>query len=260
MSVRAERTISLLVPLDVDEETMEGFYAELDGRLRESPGEILLDCSLLEHASSTHINTLWQARDRCEEAEIKVRLTEVTYGLARVLEVLDLYDLFTAERDGVEARKGVGRPDLNASASPAFSIDVNPTVDGISGAMQDLHDYLVRLNLGEIFAFDLETVFYEVTTNIRLHGDLREGEYIKLTAVPRNGFFHLRFEDTGPHFDPTSRTTDFDPKRAMRKRQRRGFGLAMIKKLVDRLSYERQDDRVNILSLEKRITANGGHL
>jgi anti-sigma regulatory factor (Ser/Thr protein kinase)/anti-anti-sigma regulatory factor len=260
MSVRTDKTLTLIVPVDIDEETTEGFYAELNGQLHESPGEVLLDCSLLEHATSTHINTLWQARNRCEEAGVAVKLTSVTYGLERVLMVLDLYDLFTAERDGVEARTGARGSDLDAARPPVLMLEIAPSIDGIAEAMQNLHDHLIGLGLGEILAFDLETVFYEVTTNIRLHGELREGESIRFSAVPRDGSFHLRFEDPGPHFDPTSRSSELDPKRAMSSRQKSGFGLAMIKKLMDSLSYQRKDDRLNILYLEKKIDLNGGHI
>ena len=256
MSVRAGKSVTLMVPVDIDDRTTQGFYAELSGRLRETPAELLLDCSLLEHASSTHINTLWQARNRCEEAGVPVKLTEVTYGLERVLIVLDLHHLFTAERDGVEARRGAGPAGLDAAVP--LEQEVTPTVDGIAEAMSELHAYLAEINIGELLAFDIETVFYEVTTNIRIHGKLREDQPIRFTAAPREGMFNLRFEDPGPCFDPTSRATDFDPERAVRTRRRHGFGLSMIKRLMDDLTYERKDDSVNILNLKKVITGNGG--
>jgi anti-sigma regulatory factor (Ser/Thr protein kinase)/anti-anti-sigma regulatory factor len=242
--------------VDLDGETLDGFYTELDSCLSESPEEVQLDCSLLEHATSTHINTLWQARNRCEENGIPVRLTSVTYGLQRVLDVLDLYDLFIAERDGIEAKTETGRP-RGETDQPMLALRIPPTEEGIRAAMQELHDYLTELKYGEIFAFDLETVFYEVTTNIRLHGELSEGDSIQFTAVPMNGAFHLHFEDRGPHFDPTKRNAEFNPEQAISRRQRHGFGLAMIKRLVDSISYEREDT-TNILKLEKNIRWNGG--
>lgn len=257
MPVRADKMVTLLVPVGVDGETVKGFYTELDSYLHESPEQVLLDCSLLEHATSTHINALWQARNRCEDAGVAVKLTSVTYGLERVLIVLDLYDLFAAERDGVEARAARGL-EMDAGHPDALVLEVPPTTEGVGAAMHALHDYLIGLSLGEMFAFDLETVFYEVTTNIRLHGQLREDESIRFDAIPQNGIFRLRFEDPGPRFDPTSRETNFDPREAMRARQRHGFGLAMIKSLMDGLHYERENDRLNILNLEKRICRNGG--
>ncbi len=257
MSVKHEKAAALLVPVDIRGETLEGFHAELESRLSEGAEEIRLDCSLLEHATSTHINTLWQARNRCEEAGVALVLTSVTYGLERVLTVLDLYDLFHAERDGVEAA-AEARAGVTAEPQPVYAVDVAPTVEGIGEAMRGLHDYLMALNHGEMFAFDLETVFYEVTTNIRLHGQLRDGEMIRFKVSPGNGSLHLRFEDPGPRFDPTSRRAVFDPQRAISGRQRRGFGLAMIKRLVDRISYERENDRLNILDLEKKVRGNGG--
>ena len=259
MSLRAERTATLLVPLDLDGGTLEGFYAELHDQLSRMPVEVLLDCSLLDHASSTHINTIWQARNRCEEAGVAFKLTSVTYGLERVLKILDLYDFFSTERDGVEARAGKHVAETDGTSPQMLALEVEPTVEGIRKAMATLHEYLMRLDLGEVLAFDLETVFYEVTTNIRLHGKMDRGEFIMFRAVPRNEVFRLRFEDTGPYFDPTSRADEFDPRKAMRNRQRQGFGLAMIKKLVDSISYERANGRFNILDLEKQIGGNGGH-
>lgn len=258
MSVSAKKTVTLLVPGDVYGDTLEGFFVELSGRLKESPEEILFDCSLLEHATSAHINTLWQAQSMCEDAGVPVRLISVSFGLDRVLAVLDLRDLFVAERDGVEAKTGRRRSVRDRGVPESLSLTVAPTVEGIREAMRCLHDYLVKLNHGELFAFDLETVFYEVTTNIRLHGQVPEGEHISFMAAPRNGSFYLRFKDQGPYFDPTSHRTNYDPQRAMSQRQTHGFGLAMIRKLVDHISYERQNDSLNILDLEKKIKWNGG--
>jgi anti-sigma regulatory factor (Ser/Thr protein kinase)/anti-anti-sigma regulatory factor len=253
MSVKAESNAALMVPVALDKRDVRSFQDELERRLSASPEELELDCSLLEHASSTHVNTLWEARRRCEEVGVKMKLTSVTYGLERVLTVLDLYDLFITERDGIEAAGRGGRPALEYVPAPVFSLDVKPTVQGIDEAMGGLHDYLMWLNNGELFAFDLETVFYEVATNIRLHGELAEDECIEFQAFPRNGSFYLRFKDPGPYFDPTSRNSDLDPEEVIRGRQRRGFGIVMINRLVDAISYEREDDSFNVLNLAKRI-------
>ena len=258
MSVRANKSVTLMGPADIDGDTLEGFYAELEDRLRDSPGELVLDCSLLEHTASSHINTLWQARNRCDEAGVMVKLTSVTYGLERVLKVLDLYDFFAAERDGVEARAGLPGLKVDMAAPPVFEIELEATPEGIGQAMEDFHAFLMELNLGEIPAFDMETVFYEVTTNIRLHGQLGAGESISFRASPQAGVFRLRFEDSGPRFDPTSDRTEFDPRKAMKSRQRQGFGLAIIRRLVDRISYDRHDQRLNVLNIDKRIGDNGG--
>jgi anti-anti-sigma factor len=258
MPVRRSSPAVLLVPLDLDEETLYGFYAEVDSQLDEKPAELVLDCSLLEHVASAHINTLWQARSRCEEAGVNIRLTSVTYGLERVLKVLDLNDFFRTERDGVEARESHRRSGPVAGAALPLALDIPATVDGIVSGMNHLHAYLGGCAFGEMFVFDVETVFYEVATNIRLHGDLGNGERIHFTASCGNGVFRLRFEDGGPRFDPTTAVVNFDPGIAVRNKHRHGFGLVIIRKLVDRISYERSENGLNILNLEKSIGGNGG--
>jgi anti-sigma regulatory factor (Ser/Thr protein kinase)/anti-anti-sigma regulatory factor len=258
MSVKASRTVTLIVPADADAETIKGFCTDLDSHLTGEVQDVELDCSLLEHATSMHVNTLWRALSKCEDAGVAMRLVSVTYGLERVLKVLDLYDLFVAERDGVEAEPGQGGIETNREAPPMFQLAIEPSEDGIRRAADSLHDFTIGLRFGELFAFDVETAFYEVTTNIRIHGGLKQGENIHLLAFIRNGFFRMRFEDSGSPFDPTGKSLEYDPARAVMNRQRQGFGLVMIRRMVDCISYERVNDRMNVLNLDKRISRNGG--
>jgi anti-sigma regulatory factor (Ser/Thr protein kinase) len=254
MSVTTEKGRRILVPADLDEGALDGFFAELDITLEESPREISLDCSLLDHATSGHINMLWDAQTRCERAGIPMQLLSVRFGLERVLKVLDLFDLFTVEQvttapgdDSPGGGKGVFIP-------PAFELEIRSDMDDVSESVVKLHDYLVRLGLPGSVAFDLETVFYEVATNIRRHAGLGEGEQMSIRAIPGDERITLRFADPGQPFDPTGRKTMFDPRQAIRLKQTNGIGLTMIKRLVDTISYERVGNRLNVLTLEKKLS------
>ena len=254
MSVTTEKGRTILVPADLDEGALEGFFAELEVTLEESPGEITLDCSLLDHATSGHINILWDAQTRCEQASIPMRLLSVRYGLERVLRILDLFDLFSV--DQVTARLDGDAPgDSPAKATPpALEIEISSKMEEISEAVVRLHDFLVRLGLPGSFAFDLETVFYEVATNIRRHGGLGKSDVMSLRVIPGDGCVTMRFADPGLPFDPTGRKSVFDPRQAIRLRQTNGIGLTMIKRLVDSISYERVGNRLNVLTLEKKLS------
>jgi anti-sigma regulatory factor (Ser/Thr protein kinase) len=149
----------------------------------------------------------------------------------------------------VEGRKS----ELRAS-QPMLQLEFKATINSINDALDKFRDFLMRLNLAELSAFDLETVFYEVATNIRLHGQLNKpNDLVEFTATQMPGKIFLRFTDQGQFFDPTSRKTTHDPREAYYKRQRRGLGLTMIKRMVDTISYQRVEDRFNVLSLEKRL-------
>ena len=244
----------ITVPADLDGGTVMDFYSKLDSLIEERPVEILLDCSDLEHTTSSHISTLWQARQRCQRAGIPVRLSSVRYGLFRILKILNLYELFEFEQGTVESKPGMEKARLGAESVPALRLDFLPSAWAIKDALDRFHDYLRELNVQEICAFDLETVFYEITTNIRLHGQLDDDDCIGFVATPCGDVISLRFIDPGPMFDPTSDPPHFDPDQAIRRRQTSGFGLTMIRRLVDSISYHRRDDGRNVVTLTKKLS------
>lgn len=237
MSVKTEESQAILVPGNLTSNTLTTFYVQLDNQLKESLNEIVLDCSMLDHATSNHISLLWETLQRSEQAGIPMRLLSVRYGLKRLLEILDLYDLF----------------DISTECSTALQLKIRPTSDDIDQALNQFQDFLKRLDLAEICAFDLKTAFYEVITNIRLHGRLNEDDVIEFTATPNHEKIAMQFVDSGPLFDPTSQGSPFDPEQAIKSSQKRGFGLILIKRLVDTLSYERLEDRLNVVTLEKKL-------
>jgi len=103
MPVKTEESPAIPVPGNLTSSTLTTFYTELDNQLKESPNEIVLDCSRLDHATSNHISLLWETLQRSKQAGIPMRLLSVRYGLKRVLEILDLYDLFEISTEGSTA-------------------------------------------------------------------------------------------------------------------------------------------------------------
>lgn len=253
MRTKTDMGCTILVPQDLDQETLEGFYAELKASLDESPKRITLDCSLLDHATSGHINILWEAQTRCEQAGISMRLLSVAYGLERVLRILDLYDLFVVESAGGGARPETDPDPTSSGQPPALECRFKATMEGITGTLAKLHSFLLHLGLPATYAFDLETVFYEVATNIRRHGGLKEDDTVAFKVIMGKNEITLRFADAGLPFDPTGKRSAFDPDLAIRLKQSNGIGLTMVKRLVDTISYERVGNRENVLILGKRL-------
>jgi anti-sigma regulatory factor (Ser/Thr protein kinase)/anti-anti-sigma regulatory factor len=244
------------VPAHLDDDNLEGFFEELHSAIMERPAEIVLDCVLLEHATSRHINALWDALTHCERAGVRMRMISVGCGLERVLKILGLAGLFSIEREG----PGKGRGPRQALPGPVprrFEIEMDAGAEAVRDAMEGLSSFLERLDLPEIGVYDIETAFYEVATNICLHGGLRKGCRIKLVAELRGDEVSLEFIDDGERFDPTGNMPEFDPRLAVKRGQRRGLGLVMIRRLMDAMSYERIDGKLNVVTLRKRFTPCG---
>ena len=248
MSVETEKQRTILVPADFDEGALEGFSAELEIVLEESPPEVLLDCSLLDRATSGHINLLWEAQTKCDASSVPMRLQSVRYGLERVLRILDLYDLFTFHKPEPD-----GGDSVDPEAVQVLEIDFRATINGINDTLSRFHDFLVRSGLPGSSAFDLEIVFYEVATNIRRHSGLAKTDRVQFTASAEQNSVTMRITDAGWPFDPTLRAPAFDPRKAIRTKQTDGIGLTMIQRLVDTISYRREGDRLNVLTLTKQI-------
>ena len=248
---------SIFLPSGCDGRALDVFFEELDTLLEEGVRSVDIDCSLLDHARSGHINALWDALTRCEEAGVKMRLTSTGYGLERLLEVLGLRHLFTLEPVERSPRTAGAPLAFGATRQTAFSAELRPGMDDITGAFIRLHDFLKRLQVSEMHIFDLETVFYEVCSNILRHAELPVGSLISFSATLHGNDLELRFVDEGRPFDPTGNSRDFDHREAIRREQHHGLGISMIRRLVDEISYLREDDARNVVRLRKRVAQGG---
>ncbi len=253
MSIETTVHCSIFMPPECDEAVLDGFFLELDTLLEEGVEGIDIDCSLLGHTRSGHINALWDALTRCEEAGVRMRLTSVEYGLERLLKVLDLYPLFTLEPSERKPQSERGPLRGGATKQTAFSAEFDPNMDDISNTFIRFHDFLKKLQVSEMHIFDLETVFYEVSTNILRHGGLSPLSSIRFSAALDGQGLELRFVDEGKAFDPTGSTRHFDHHEAIRREERHGLGITMIRRLVDQISYERADGIRNVVIIRKQV-------
>ena len=254
MRTKTDKGSTILVPAGLDRENLERFYADLEISLKESPKQITLECSLLEHATSAHINILWEAQSRCEQAGISMRLLSMGYGLERVLKILDLYDLFSIEPAAAGVRPETQEDHSVGDRPPVLECEFKLTVEEITDILAKLDGYLLNLGLPATYAFDLKTVFYEVATNIRRHGGLKEDDTVAFKAILGQEEITMRFVDAGRPFDPTAHKSRFDPGRAIKVKQSNGIGLTMVRRLVDKISYERVGNRENVLVLGKKLS------
>ncbi|UCD93913.1 MAG: ATP-binding protein [Candidatus Zixiibacteriota bacterium] len=251
MLSKTEEKYRIEVPSGLSGGNAEAFYDRLKSLLKDHPPVVILDCSSLRQVSSRHINILWEARLMAQESKVRVGLASVSSNLARVLKVLDLYDLFLTDT-----------PEVNPEATPevqlhlqydenALQLKLKAQTSAVKRALAEFHRYLKKINLPEAYAFELETVFYEVATNICTHAQVADDEVITFVAEPLPGKITMHFIDPGLPFDPTTIADEFDPDLARGKRQKRGYGLTMINRMIDDLKYERRDDHHNVLTLEK---------
>ena len=220
--------------------------------MEQHPQRLRLDCSGLDPVHSSHIGLLWQAREICRQASVEVLLENANHNLVRTLQALDLTEVF-----GVNiAHKPVSILETpipeHGPAVGHHAGEFSADVDSVDRAVNDFLEFLGGWNLSEEIKFDLRTIFYEAATNIRLHAGLIPDDVARYSVTFEAGELRLVFEDEGIPFDPLTQPESVDPRAAAQNHQTRGFGISLMRRLVDDMQYTRRDDTTNVLSLVKQ--------
>lgn len=238
------------VPWELGGRAEEQFEKHLSAALETGPPTVVLDCAELQLTTSQHVELLWRACLRCQRGATEVRLQNPSPGLLRVLTVLDLADLFhcapspaTDETD--ESITGIG------PARAKYHDSFQPLAEEIAPAAERFDAFLAPLPVPEMIRFELRTIFYEIANNISQHAGIDAGAPIAFWAEFKFGRIVMVFSDSGREYDPTAAAVDFDARTAAKQRRVRGFGLPMVRRMTDTMSYIRGADGRNILTIVK---------
>ncbi|MEZ5360316.1 MAG: ATP-binding protein [Candidatus Zixiibacteriota bacterium] len=253
MVINDTKVHTVELPSDISVKVLGEFENKILDLVEHKPHLVSIDCSNLGQATSSHVNALWLAYLYCKDAGIEVCISSPTEQLVRVLKLLDLHELFTFDDDTIRTRMRKVVRSISSENISTYADEFPADSENINAAMERFRQYLNGLNIDKAIAIELGTVFYEVATNIRLHSGIKEGELIVFTSRMNDERLTLVFADSGKPFDLTKRVASFVPEHAARSRQSRGFGLEMIHRMTDGLSYRRLHDSINVLTIEKGI-------
>ena len=251
MSTKTESIPVVLVPRELSNQALLLFEQSLKEMINRSPDRLGLDCSDLGLVSSSHVNVLWVAREKCEAADISLRLCNVSTALIRILKVLDLDEFFLRDEAATAKENEPCAKHAQKQNDRRLDISVKSSSDEILDALHRFREFLKTLNVDPLFAIELETVFYETLTNIRVHGEIEEGDAIEFSGTANSIAMEMTFTDRGRPFNPTENVRNYDPGAAIRTRQKHGFGLTMIARMTDSMDYRRENDELNVLKLKK---------
>ena len=251
MSVKTKQQEAIELPANIDFDLQQQFLKNVNASLTAGAREILINCANVAQVTSTHINMLWKARSVCEENDCKIRLSEVTDGLRRVLDILDLAPFFSETEPSREIANRPGIPDFFAASPQSMKMEIVLRSGEISKSQRELREFLKALNVTQSCSTELQTLFYETVTNVRLHSGLSSDDVLSLDIKITGNEMQMKFTDGGKPFDPVSVEISYDPAYMMSSHQKRGLGLVMIRRMADRMFYERSEDGKNIVTLEK---------
>jgi anti-sigma regulatory factor (Ser/Thr protein kinase)/anti-anti-sigma regulatory factor len=222
-------------------QTGDRFEATVQQLLVSGNRSLLLDCSELEQLYSGHVKLMWIARNLCKQHDASLRLVSVRPDVIRILKLLDLLEFF---------------PFRISDADQGYAEAVGSTGESVRDALTGFEDYLRKIGAPETVMTDVRIIFYEITTNILNHGSLDPTEVIIVTAIlttsDSNRELIIRFTDNGIPFDSAQPQPRLIPEDAAAEGRTRGFGLMMVSRLADSISYERHRSTFNLITAIKR--------
>lgn len=253
MSLQIDKNCQIHLDPDFAANDGQEFLAELEEILKTSPRDVWFDCGDLERITSRGVGVLWHAHHNCANSGSRLHLEFVAEGVIRTFRVLDLCELFDLEPTAIENRS---TPSSGADSNQDhYSDTVGISEKGVDKALIRLGQFLHRLELDQTLSMDLQTLFYEVITNIRIHSEIDPGEKVSVDLKINAREATFRFTDPGIPFDPATHPVDYDYARDAKLGQTHGFGLALMRRMADQMTYSREHGTHNVLTITKRSVA-----
>jgi anti-sigma regulatory factor (Ser/Thr protein kinase) len=123
--------------------------------------------------------------------------------------------------------------------------------DSIPGAVGFVREYLSRrkLNFLDKFAIVVEEIFSNIANYA--YKDVVKDVELVCDYLENSGEFILTFVDSGIEYNPLN-TPEPDVTLPLEKRKIGGLGIFIVKKIMDKMDYERKGNE-NILTLVKKL-------
>lgn len=254
MLTTTKNSVTLAVPGGTDEGDLSEFFEQVCLLDQSSVKKLFLDCSQLSDVTSRHITAICHSMFECEKKGIDCKLISIPDSMLIVVKHLKLNDLLLLEDqssdDFSDTTKIVA---ISQDTTNVIRLKFEADKSIIKDNLEKFKTFLHRLNLPEKTAYELSTIFYEITMNIKTHGYKNHPNKISFKAEMLDNEISLRFRDAGEKFDPTQYAPDYDPEKSIKKGRKRGLGLILINRIIDKMTYTRENGKVNRLILTKKL-------
>ena len=134
-------------------------------------------------------------------------------------------------------------------------LEVAAHLDNLGQVRDFVGSSLDSLGLPEDAAGDLLLAVDEAVSNVVMHGGVGDGAVVDVDVRADPGTVTVRIRDNAALYDPTGTATPRLDVSPLEQEHAGGFGVELIRRLVDELSYRVTDDGRNELTLVKQRAA-----
>jgi serine/threonine-protein kinase RsbW len=144
---------------------------------------------------------------------------------------------------------------LNYGTSDASRLEVPAHLDSLGPVRDFVGSTLAGLGLGDDAAGELLLAVDEAVSNVVMHGGTDGQGVLEVAVLPGTDAVTVRIRDDARQYDPTGTAAPRLDVSPLDREQAGGFGVELIRRLVDRVGYRVADDGRNELTLVKHRRA-----
>jgi len=141
---------------------------------------------------------------------------------------------------------------MAGAGSSRHRIEIEPSVDHLGRVRDFVESQLQAIGFSPDATGDLVLAVDEAVSNVVEHGFRGRAGTIAVEVVADREVCAVRISDDAPLFDPTRGDDSPPPVSPLQRDEPGGYGLFLVRRLVDQLSYRITEDGRNELSLLKR--------
>ncbi len=135
-----------------------------------------------------------------------------------------------------------------------YSLELEATVDALNQGTGFVVDIAERAGIQKVDLSKINIAVYEACMNVIEHGyEFDPGNIMRIEVVLDNNQLIISIMDHGKSFDFYNRK-GYDVEEAFHEKRDGGFGLFIIQRSVDEISYRSDPEMGNCLVLKKRLT------
>ncbi len=250
--IEARAPASLVIPEGrLDHTAAAGFHQQLEAAIAGSgsaPAAVIVDCAALDYVSSAGLRVFLLAARAAERAGIRFALCALRPAVREVFDLSGFSRILTVHPDRTEAFGETGQ----AAAPMERRITVPCTASQLPVLIGFLQAFwsAAALPPGAAQAFELS--LEELFMNVVMHGAPGGAARVQVSLALADRALTLTLEDDGPAFDPLSLPPP-DVTASLEERPVGGLGVALVRKMMDSVCYERVRER-NRLTVSKRVS------
>ena len=212
-----------------------------------------IDCTDIPLLTREHIWLLLQVQSVCQMQGIEAIITAPTSTLFNIETLGSLIEASSSLTKRVTPRQ-IHEPSIPSVSDPnRLEQRIRARASELAKSTQEFESFLARLKLEKVDRYVIRTLYTEAVQNIYRHAGLKDSQEIQIQAELTGRCIGLTFIDEGPEFDPTAESALDEQLSDPSAVEFPHFGIKMLKRLADDMTYQRSQSGKNVLRIIKEL-------